>query len=57
MIDTYSIICRFYEPGSELCNLLLKHSKQVAELALQLAKRLVDAHTPVDLDFVQVKKA
>lgn len=52
MIDTYSIICRFYEPGSELCNLLLKHSKQVAELALQLAERLVDAHTPVDLDFV-----
>lgn len=52
MIDTYSIICRFYESGSQLCQLLIKHSTQVAELASQLAQRLIDNHTPVDIDFV-----
>ena len=52
MIDTYSIIYRFYEPGSPLCDLLIKHSQQVATLARELAGRLVAGHTPVDVDFV-----
>ncbi len=52
MIDTISIINRFYEPESDLYCLLVKHSTQVANLAKQLAQRLIDNHTPVDIDFV-----
>jgi len=52
MIDTLSIIHRFYEPGSQLCDLLVRHSEQVATIARQLAERLVANHTPVDIDFV-----
>lgn len=52
MIDTLSILYRFYAPGSELCELLVKHSEQVAELSKQLAERLVANGTPVDIDFV-----
>lgn len=53
MIDTCSIIHRFYDPESRLCELLVKHSTQVAELACQLAQRLIDNHVPVDIDFVE----
>lgn len=52
MIDTIAIIERYYEQGSTLCNLLIKHSEQVAAMARQLAERLVAHHTPVDIDFV-----
>lgn len=52
MIDTISIIRRFYEPDTDLYNLLVKHSTQVATLAHQLAMRLVENHVPVDIDFV-----
>ena len=52
MIDTIAIIERYYEQGTPLCNLLIEHSQQVAELARQLAERLVARHTPVDIDFV-----
>lgn len=52
MIDTYSIIYRYYEQGSPLCNLLIKHSEQVAALARQLAERMTSNHIPVDIDFV-----
>jgi len=52
MIDVYSIIYRYYEQGSPLCNLLVKHSSQVAEQARRLAQRLIDKHMPIDVDFV-----
>ena len=52
MIDTVSIIDRFYEPGSDLYDLLLLHSRQVALLAGQLAQRLVMRGIPVDIEFV-----
>lgn len=52
MIDTIEIIKRFYEPGSNLFNLLVKHSQQVAGLASKLALRLVEKQVPVDVDFV-----
>ncbi len=52
MIDTLSIIYRFYDSESDLCMLLIKHSTQVAELSLQFAQRLRVNHTPVDIDFV-----
>ncbi len=41
MIDYNSIINNIYEPGSELYNILTRHSKCVAQLALQIA----DAHS------------
>ncbi len=53
MIDTLSIIYRFYEPESDLCKLLIKHSTQVAELSKQFSQRLIAAHVPVDIDFVE----
>ena len=52
MINTYSIIYRYYRQGSPLCSLLIKHSEQVATLAKKLAERLVAKRTPVDIDFV-----
>jgi len=52
MIDTIGIIERYYVKGSELYNLLIKHSRQVSALALQLAERQVSSHVPVDIDFV-----
>ena len=52
MIDTNSIIYRFYNPDSVLCKLLIKHSTQVAELSKQISQRLIDTHVPVDIDFV-----
>ena len=51
MIDTVSIIGRFYEAGSELSELLLLHSRQVAGLVKQLGEKLVAQGTPLDLDF------
>ena len=52
MIDTINIIERFYEPSTELYQLLVKHSTQVATLARQLAVRQVENHVPVDVEFV-----
>ncbi len=53
MIDTLSIIYRFYDPESDLCKLLIKHSTQVAELSKQFSQRLIATHVPVDIDFVE----
>ena len=52
MLDTYLIIYRFYNPESDLCKLLVKHSIQVAELSKQLSQRLINNRVPVDIDFV-----
>ena len=52
MIDTIAIIERCYEKDTPLYDLLIKHSRQVATLAGQLAERLVGNGTPVDVEFV-----
>lgn len=52
MIDYQSIIERYYKAGSDDYNLLVSHSRQVAELARQLCRRLVARHQPIDEDFV-----
>lgn len=52
MIDTLSIIHKFYDPETPLCKLLVMHSEQVSTLARQLAERLINEHIPVDIDFV-----
>lgn len=48
MIDYLSIIEKYYIPGSDAYNLLITHSRQVAEYAMQLADRSAVA---VDRDF------
>lgn len=50
MIDYLSILSKYYEPNSEAYDLLLKHSKQVAELAVALADRRSDL--AIDREFV-----
>jgi uncharacterized protein len=50
MVDYNSIINKYYEPGSELYNILTRHSNSVAELALKIA----DAHAlPLDRDEIR----
>lgn len=49
MIDYNSIITQLYEPGSELYNILTRHSNCVAQLALKIA----DAHQ-LDIDREQI---
>jgi uncharacterized protein len=50
MIDYESIIKKYYETGSELYNILTRHSNSVAELALKIA----DAHAlPLDRDEIR----
>lgn len=48
MIDYLKIISRYYEPGSDSYNLLMLHSRQVAELAMWLADK---ATVSVDKEF------
>ena len=54
MIDFNTIITHFYTPGYPDHDILVTHSRQVAGLAVALAKRYIaqhpDAH--IDLDFV-----
>lgn len=52
MIDYNDIIERFYTPGTPLHNVLMVHSRQVADLAAQLCDRLIASGTPVDAQFV-----
>ena len=48
MIDYISIIEKYYSTGSDAYNLLITHSRQVAEYAMQLADRSAVA---IDRDF------
>lgn len=48
MIDYISIIQKYYNPDSELYKLLITHSRQVAEFAMQLADATAVA---IDKDF------
>ncbi len=52
MIDYYSILLRYYTPGDGDCDLLIRHSTQVAELAMQLCRRLIADKQSIDVDFV-----
>ena len=50
MIDYLSIIEKFYTPGNDDYNLLIEHSRQVADLAISLAHRHPEMN--IDTDFV-----
>lgn len=52
MIDYLSIIERYYLPDNDDYKLLVAHSRQVAQLAVQLCKRLIANGQPIDKDFV-----
>lgn len=52
MVDCNAIIERFYIPGTPLYQVLVTHSRQVAQLADELSSRLISAGIPVDADFV-----
>jgi len=50
-MNVYNIIKKFYEPGSFLYEILVSHSKLVADKALNAAKNV--SHLNPDLDFIQ----
>ncbi len=52
MVDYQAIINRFYDSQLPLYEVLVVHSRQVAQLAGELCDRLIAAGTPVDADFV-----
>lgn len=52
MINTTSIILRYYTEHSPLCELLIRHSRQVADLCAQFCDRLNARMQPIDADFV-----
>ena len=49
-MDPLQIITKYYTPGSELYEILVDHSKDVARLALEFASRRSDLN--IDTDFV-----
>jgi len=53
MLDCLSIIQRYYTPGNDDYRVLVHHSRQVADLAVALAQRLISNHIPVDIEFVE----
>ena len=54
MLDYNAIIEKFYTPGYPDYELLVTHSRQVAELATKLSRRYLASHPGevIDLDFV-----
>ena len=50
MLDVIAIIKKYYTPESDIYNLLLAHSRQVAELAVQIADK--NPQLDIDRDFV-----
>lgn len=50
-MDPIALIQKFYDPSSELYQILVQHSKDVAEKALRLAKRHPEYN--LDLQFIE----
>ena len=53
MLDCLSIIERYYTPGNDDYRVLVVHSRQVADLAVAIAGRLIERHVPIDIEFVE----
>lgn len=53
MLDCLSIIQRYYTPGNDDYRVLVTHSRQVADLAVALTRRLIDRGVPMDIEFVE----
>lgn len=52
-MDPLEIIARYYTPGSDLYNLLVIHSRQVAELSMVLSHRAQERGLHIDIEFVR----
>jgi len=52
-MDYISLIEKYYGDSPELKNVLLTHSRQVTERALELGRKLVEKGIDVDLKFVE----
>lgn len=52
MIEYNQIINKFYEPGSQLHEVLMVHSRQVAMLASEICNRLANRGVEIDSQFV-----
>ena len=50
IMNTYEIIEKYYAPGSDLYNILVKHSEAVRDKALELARR--HPELGLDLEFI-----
>ena len=53
MLDCQSIIERYYTPGNDDYRVLVSHSRRVADMAVDLARRMIDQGTPIDIEFVE----
>ena len=53
MLDCLSIIERYYTPGNDDYRVLVSHSRRVADLAVALSQRQIDAGVPIDIEFVE----
>ena len=53
MLDSLSIIQRYYTPGNDDYRVLVLHSRQVADLAVKLSQRLIEDGVPIDIEFVE----
>jgi len=51
VIDSLALISKYYRPGSKAYELLVVHSRQVADRALKIAEKL-NGHT-IDAEFVE----
>ena len=49
-MNPYDIIAKYYTPGSDLYDILVKHSEAVRDKALALARR--HPELDLDLDFI-----
>ncbi len=50
-LEPLSVLGRFYEPGTALYHLLVRHGRQVAAKSRRIARRLNDP--AVDMDFIE----
>ncbi len=53
MLDCLSIIQRYYTPGNDDYRVLVRHSRQVADLAVAISQSLIDRGIPIDIEFVE----
>jgi len=51
LMDPFELISEYYKPGTNLYDVLVKHSELVAEKALKIAEKV--PHLKPDLDFIK----
>jgi len=51
MVNPFDIITEFYEPGSAVCEMFVRHGEQVAQKAAEVANR--NSHLSPNLEFIE----